>query len=181
MLIQTRQIKSSISLRLNFYVVLQPAATSSSRSQMFFKIGVLKSFAKFIGKRLCQSFLFNKVAGLRPTRIAVMSNSSLSTVPFQTIRLAIFWNSYFSEQVIFRTSYFHNSYLQEQAPKVFYKKDPLKILQFSQENTCVGVRAVTKKRPQQRCFPVNIVKFLRTVILKNICKRLLLYLTDFSE
>ena len=35
------------------------------RSQMFFKIGVLKNFAKFAGKHLCQSLLFNKVAGLR--------------------------------------------------------------------------------------------------------------------
>ena len=31
-----------------------------------------------------------------------------------------------------------------------------------------------KKRLQQRCFPVIIAKFLRTPILKNICKRLLL-------
>ena len=40
-----------------------------SRSQMFLKIGALKSFAKFIGKHLCQSFFFNKVAGLRPATL----------------------------------------------------------------------------------------------------------------
>ena len=51
-LMQTRQINSSKSLRLNFYVVHQPA-TRSSRSQMFFEIGFLKSFAKLIGKHLC--------------------------------------------------------------------------------------------------------------------------------
>ena len=28
--------------------------------------GVLKYFAKFIGKHLCQSLFFNKVAGLKP-------------------------------------------------------------------------------------------------------------------
>ena len=28
--------------------------------------GVLRNFAKFTGKRLCQSFFFNKVSGLRP-------------------------------------------------------------------------------------------------------------------
>ena len=32
------------------------------------------------------------------------------------------------------------------------------------------------KRDLHRCFPVNIVKFLATPILKNICERLLLYL-----
>ena len=31
-----------------------------------------------------------------------------------------------------------------------------------------------QKRPQHRHFPVNIAKFLRTPISKNICKRLLL-------
>ena len=33
-----------------------------------------------------------------------------------------------------------------------------------------------KKRLQYRCFPVNFAKFLGTCILKNIYKRLLLYL-----
>ena len=35
-----------------------------------------------------------------------------------------------------------------------------------------------KKRLKHKCFPVNIAKFLRTLILKNICERLLLWL-DF--
>ena len=33
-----------------------------------------------------------------------------------------------------------------------------------------------KKRLQHNCFPVNIGKFLKTPILKNICERLLLHL-----
>ena len=41
----------------------------SKRSQMFFKIGSLKNFAKFTAKHL--SF-FNKVAGLRPHGIGVL-------------------------------------------------------------------------------------------------------------
>ena len=45
-----------------------------------------------------------------------------------------------------------------------YKKTVLK--QYSQENTCVGV----KKGLQHRCFPANIAKFLRGPILKHICK-----------
>ena len=32
--------------------------------EVFYKKGVLKNFAKFIGKHLCQSLFFNKVAGL---------------------------------------------------------------------------------------------------------------------
>ena len=38
----------------------------SSRPEVFCKKGVLRNFAKFTGKHLCQSLLFNKVAGLRP-------------------------------------------------------------------------------------------------------------------
>ena len=39
----------------------------SSRSQIFFKIGVLKNFANFTGKRLCLESLFNKVLCLKPS------------------------------------------------------------------------------------------------------------------
>ena len=41
---------------------------------------------------------------------------------------------------------------------------------------CYNFRNFIKKRLQHMCFPVNIAKFLRTPILKNICKRLLLHL-----
>ena len=38
----------------------------SSHLEVFCKKGVLRNFAKFTGKNLCQSLFFNKVAGLRP-------------------------------------------------------------------------------------------------------------------
>ena len=37
--------------------------TNGSCSEMFCEKGVLKNFAKFKGKHLCQGFFFNKVAG----------------------------------------------------------------------------------------------------------------------
>ena len=58
---------------------------------------------------------------------------------------------------------------------ILYKKLLLKISQYSRENTCVGVLC-TKRRFQHRCFPVNIVKCLRTPVLKNNCEWLLLRL-----
>ena len=36
----------------------------SSRQEVFCKKGVLRNFAKFTGKHLCQNLFFNKVAGL---------------------------------------------------------------------------------------------------------------------
>ena len=41
----------------------------SSRPDLLCKIGVLRNFAKFTGKHLCQSLYFNKVAGLRPATL----------------------------------------------------------------------------------------------------------------
>ena len=41
----------------------------SSRPYVFCKNGVLRNFAKFTGKHLCQSLYFNKVAGLRPATL----------------------------------------------------------------------------------------------------------------
>ena len=41
----------------------------SSRQRCSIKKGVLRNFTKFTGKHLCQSLLFNKVAGLRPTTL----------------------------------------------------------------------------------------------------------------
>ena len=35
----------------------------SSRTEVFRKKGILRNFAKFTGKHLCQSLFFNKVAG----------------------------------------------------------------------------------------------------------------------
>ena len=45
------------------------AILRSSRPEMFFKEGVLKHFAKFIGKLLCQSLFFHKVAGRLEKRL----------------------------------------------------------------------------------------------------------------
>ena len=39
---------------------------------MFCKKGVLRNFAKFTGKHLCQSLFFNKVACLRPATLLKM-------------------------------------------------------------------------------------------------------------
>ena len=43
-------------------------------------------------------------------------------------------------------------------------------------NKTAGLQACNfvEKRLQHKCFPVNIAKFLRTPILKDICERLLL-------
>ena len=50
----------------------------------------------------------------------------------------------------------------------------LKILQYRQETPVLESKTCNfiKKRPQHRCFPVNIAKYLILLILKDICKQL---------
>ena len=56
--------------------------------------------------------------------------------------------------------------------KVFHKKVHLRILQYWQENTCLGVSFLIKLQALVSNFIKK--KFLRTPILKNICEQLLL-------
>ena len=54
----------------------------------------------------------------------------------------------------------------KQSPQVFYKKYMfLKIWQRSQENTCVRVSFLLKKRPWHSYITVNVAKFLTTAFL----------------
>ena len=68
---------------------------------------------------------------------------------------------------------------KKQPPEVFYKNAVLKKFAiFTGKHLCFSlclIKAynVIKKRLQRMCFPVNIEKFLRTPILKNICALLL--------
>ena len=57
--------------------------------------------------------------------------------------------------------------LQKQPPEVFCKKGVL-------NNFTIFTGKLLCWRLEHTCFPVNIAKFLRTLILKNICEQLLL-------
>ena len=52
-----------------FTQVNQCPQNGSSHPEVFCEKGVLKNFAKFTGKHLCQSFFVNKVAGLKPAQV----------------------------------------------------------------------------------------------------------------
>ena len=65
---------------------------------------------------------------------------------------------------------------QEQPPEVFYKKHLCQGL-FLNKVAGLGTATLLKKKLWHSCFPVNFAKLLRTPILKNICKRLLMSLS----
>ena len=51
--------------RKNKFLVEEHYIFRSSRPEVFWKKGVIRNFAKFTGKHLCQSSFLNKVADLR--------------------------------------------------------------------------------------------------------------------
>ena len=53
----------------------------NSRPEVFRKKGVLKNFAKFTRKYLCQSLFFNKAAGLRPQTYNFIKKETLALWP----------------------------------------------------------------------------------------------------
>ena len=76
--------------------------------------GVLRSFTKFIGKHLCQSLFFNKVAGLRPA----------------TLLKKKLWHRCFAvnSMKLLRTPYLQSTpgglfYLYSQLPKIISKRE----------------------------------------------------------
>ena len=52
------------------------ACFRNSRPVVFCEKGVLRNFAKFTGKHLCQSLFFNKVTGLRPATLLKRDSST---------------------------------------------------------------------------------------------------------
>ena len=58
------KIKVSVSV-LSVYDLAFTITYGSSRSQIFYQIGISKDFAKFTEKHLCRNFFFDRVAGLQ--------------------------------------------------------------------------------------------------------------------
>ena len=129
---------------LLLFVVYFHAATyahqvRSSCLEVFCKNGVLKNFAKFTGKHLCQILFFNKVAGLRPQNTfflkippvaasvqlyRILMNSKPFLLDFQywfqhscyaeQFLFRVTFSSYLSDQLIFEIAIFLKSYFPEQ-------------------------------------------------------------------
>ena len=77
-----------------FFIVFDVFCISrSTHPEVFCKKGVLRNFAKFTGKRLCQSLFYNKVAGLRPQACNFIIKEPLAQV-FSYEFCAIFKNTF---------------------------------------------------------------------------------------
>ena len=65
-LVGTMHLSVSIFTEFNLFIGTSIEIFRSSHRRFSVKKGVLRNFTKFMGKHLCQSLFFNKVAGLRP-------------------------------------------------------------------------------------------------------------------
>ena len=133
------------------------------------KRGVLRNFAKFTGKNLCQKLFFNKIAGLRH---AASVKKSLCHGCFPVnfprfLRTPFLQNT--SGRLLLSNTYkiqlkkeFTAAKIQKQLPQVFCKRRPTTLSKIT---------------------PVfSIAKCLRIPIQKNICEWLPLKIsTKFSE
>ena len=100
------------------------------------------------------------------------------------IYLRSYKNDYVGLLVLYLLSYTDQwLILQKQPPEVFCKKRCSYFAIFTGKHLCWSLFFIKlqafrpKKKLQYKCFPMNIAKFLRTPILKNICERLLLFVS----
>ena len=74
------------------FLLLRINKCRSIRSQMFFKIDVLKYFAKFTGKYLHQSLFFNKVSGAVDNFVKKEALAQVFSCKFSCKSLRTFFN-----------------------------------------------------------------------------------------
>ena len=131
------------------------------------------SFLKYIvlvSKTMATSYIFNKQK---------CSTTHYSACRWQNCQLVLveklvklFYSNCWQNPQITAAAY----YFQKQPPEVFCKKKgvPKKFTNFIRKHLCwslflIKLQAI-KKKLQHRCFTMKFAKFLRTPMLKNICK-----------
>ena len=122
----------------------------------FVRKGVFRNFAKFTGKHLCQSLLFNKIAGLKPATLSKMrlQHRYFSADIAKILRTAFFYGispmvgsedqNHFTQHLQFvsckrQMKTFRSSHQRCSMKKVF-----LEISQNSQVKPCAGVSFLLK-------------------------------------
>ena len=112
---------------------------------MCYRKGVLRNFVKFIGKHLCQSLFFNKVADLRPWSPFLALKNRCRDGGFRSNRPEVLCKKMCSLKIFTK---FAGKRMRQ---GLFFAK-------------VAGLRPanMSKKKLWHRCFPVNIAKFVRT-------------------
>ena len=87
--LNNKEQKQTQKALIYFNIILFISFNRSSHPEVFCQKCVLKNFAKFTGKHLCQSLCFNKVAGLRrPVNFCQFCEISKNTFLYRTTPVA---------------------------------------------------------------------------------------------
>ena len=139
---------------LHYKIINTISSLRSSRPEVFCKKGVLRKFAKFLGKHLCQSLFFNKVAGLPVNSVKFLRTSFFiehlwwlllfSVETFSLLLYCFFWMHFLKLSKTFKTFLLWMWILCDKCSEaatrgVLWDKMFLEISQNSQENTCASV------------------------------------------
>ena len=138
---------------------------------MFYKKRVLRNFAKFTGKHLCQSLILNKVTGLRPAlwhRCFPANLAKFLRTPIFTKHLwwLLLYKSYFkSEFSLYVTEVAEKAlsilFLTEAVTqRCSIKNVFLEILQNSQENSCARVSFLIKFSYRTHTLAPSLLMFI---------------------
>ena len=68
-------------------LILNFGCIRTSHPEVFRKKGVLKNFAKFTGKHLCQSPFFNKVAGYKTPPVAASAEWNFISLGYKCLKI----------------------------------------------------------------------------------------------
>ena len=122
--------------------------------------GVLKNFAKFAGKQLCQGLFFNKVADLSP---ATLLKKRLWLRRFPVDFAKFLRTPFFTEHLSWLPATL--THFRSSLPEVFYKKGVLRNSQNSQENTCASFSFLIKLRASGLWILCNIYIVIVIIIV----------------
>ena len=165
-----------------FSVILQRVkAFRSSRSQMFFKKGAPKNFAIFTEKHLRWILFLIKFQAFKLTTLIKIDSGTgvflwILRNFFRTSSF-ILWNLSDGCFWTLKESEVTFSMFQKQSPRGVLKKGVIRnFTKFTGTHLSKSLRPATllKKRLWHKCFPVNLVKFLRTPFLAERLRWLLL-------
>ena len=122
------------------HVICDPVCSRSSRPKVFYRKDVLRYFAKFTGKHLCQSLFFNKVACLRP---GTLLKKRLWHRCFPVNFAKFLRTSFFTEHLRWLLLYVHPAFppYSDRVNKV-YLRDMVKIVHFV-FTLCIQLHSVT--------------------------------------
>ena len=147
---------------INWFFVI--CSESRATVQVFYKIGVLKNFAKFTEKHVCWSLFFDKVmsAGSLQLYQKMRLQHRCFSVNFTKFLKAPFLQNT-SGRLLLKPQWNRSRNLQ-----VFFKIDVLKCFgKFTGNYICRGHFLVVKNRLQHRCFPVNFTKYITILFFEG--------------